>query len=130
MKFVHFAFVGLCGLALAHPGHDISQEIKERRDFKALSKHSDLSHCASKLRARGVEKRNHLRRSAMDSLLHRRTFASDLATDHNKTFSGITPNTPESLIFSGNRSCLLTPEVTDGPYCKSTTYLLSARLSG
>ena len=122
MKFTNLVFIALCALASAHPGHDVSQEIKERADFKAVSARSNLAHCASKFRTRGVEKRNYLRRSAMASSLSRRTLASDLATDHNKTLSGITPNTPEQVIFSGNRSCLLTPEVTDGPYCKSDQF--------
>lgn len=50
------------GLAVAHPGHDVTQEITERRDFLA-SNRNDLSHCADKLKARGLETRNIQRRS-------------------------------------------------------------------
>lgn len=121
MKFTGLALVALCAIASAHPGHDVSQEIKERAEFKALSRRSDLSHCASKLRVRGVNMRNHLRRSEMLKSLNRRTLSSDVATNHNKTLSGITLNTPEGVVFSGNNSCILTPEVTDGPYCKLRT---------
>lgn len=54
----------------------------------------------------------------MDRSLQKRSLASDLATDHNQTGCGVTLATPETTIFSGNNSCVLTPEVTDGPYCK------------
>jgi hypothetical protein len=30
-----------------------------------------------------------------------------------------TLETPTDIIFSGNNSCILSPEVTEGPYCKS-----------
>lgn len=55
----------LSGLASAHPGHDLTQEIAERRDFLGSVKRSDLSHCADKLKSRGVMERNVARRSAM-----------------------------------------------------------------
>ena len=39
------------------------------------------------------------------------------AVDHNKTgILDYSANTPESMIFSANTSCILTPTVTDGPY--------------
>ncbi|OBT84799.1 hypothetical protein VE02_06930 [Pseudogymnoascus sp. 03VT05] len=40
---------------VAHPGHDISQEIAERNAFLKNSARRDLSHCADSLRKRGVE---------------------------------------------------------------------------
>lgn len=51
-------------------------------------------------------------------------FRRDLATlevyeaiDHNKTrIVNYTMDTPETTIFSANTSCILTPEITDGPY--------------
>lgn len=55
----------LAGSAIAHPGHDLTQEIKERRDFLSTVKRTNLDHCASKLKARGVDKRNVQRRTAM-----------------------------------------------------------------
>jgi protocatechuate 3,4-dioxygenase beta subunit len=37
--------------------------------------------------------------------------------NHNKTdILDYSPNTPESVIFGGNTSAILTPTVTDGPY--------------
>lgn len=54
----------LTGAAIAHPGHDIAHETQERRDFLSSVKRTDLSHCAAKLQARGVDKRNVARRVA------------------------------------------------------------------
>lgn len=49
--------------ALAHPGHSLDHEIAARA---AYLKHAprDLSHCAEKLKARGVEQRSIERRNA------------------------------------------------------------------
>jgi hypothetical protein len=55
----------LAGLSSAHPGHDLTQEIAERREFLGAVKRADLSHCTEKLRARGVDKRNIARRAAL-----------------------------------------------------------------
>lgn len=49
---------------LAHPGHDTRHEIAERAAFMKNSKR-DLSHCAEKMKARGVEARNIQRRAAI-----------------------------------------------------------------
>jgi sulfur relay (sulfurtransferase) complex TusBCD TusD component (DsrE family) len=57
------------GFVAAHPGHDIKQEIAERREFLKTTKRADLSHCSEKLKARGVEKRNIARRTAMAKAL-------------------------------------------------------------
>lgn len=58
----------LLGQSLAHPGHSLDQEIAERSAYLAHSKR-DLSHCAAKMKARGVEARALNRRSnAVSSL--------------------------------------------------------------
>lgn len=54
----------LVSSASAHPGHDVSNEIEERATFFKAIRRSDLSHCAAKLEARGLAKRNTVRRSA------------------------------------------------------------------
>lgn len=48
--------------------------------------------------------------------LRARDFATVLATDHESNMTGITPETDPSVLFTGNNSCILTPEVTQGPY--------------
>jgi protocatechuate 3,4-dioxygenase beta subunit len=39
-----------------------------------------------------------------------------LATSHASNLTGITLETDPSILFTGNNSCILTPEVTEGPY--------------
>lgn len=46
----------------AHPGHDHAQEQDVRRSYMQHSK-KDLSHCAAKIKARGLEARNVKRRA-------------------------------------------------------------------
>ncbi|CAK7200289.1 hypothetical protein SEUCBS139899_002980 [Sporothrix eucalyptigena] len=111
--------------AIAHPGHDLTEEIAERRAFKASTRRSTLEHCAAKLQARGVEARNVARRAAAMKRLSARSLDSDLATDHNETSKGYSTNTPETELFSSNNSCVLTPEVTDGPYYVSGEFVRS-----
>lgn len=108
---------------LAHPGHNVQEEALERRSYLQTVKRADLSHCAAKLKARGVDQRNVARRTAAlekaraKRSLKKRTLTSVLATDHNQTSLGYTENTDAATLFSGNNSCILTPEVTQGPYC-------------
>ncbi|KAI0009577.1 aromatic compound dioxygenase [Xylariaceae sp. FL0662B] len=133
MRFATSVVSGLAVLAgsvVAHPGHDISQEIKERRDYLASVKRTNLDHCAPKLKARGVEKRNVERRAALlenarakRGLTKKRDLDSVLATNHNSTDFGYTPNTDAATLFSGYNSCILTPEVTQGPYYVGGEYV-------
>ncbi|KAM0327514.1 hypothetical protein ACHAQA_005804 [Verticillium albo-atrum] len=116
--------------AAAHPGHDISEEIAERRAYLGNIERASLSHCAAKLRARGVDQRNIRRRAAMLkdareklALKKKRDVDSVLATDHNKTDLGYTINTDADTLFSGQNSCILTPEVTQGPYYVGGEYV-------
>lgn len=112
------------GIAHAHPGHGLSEEIAERRLFLRSVQRPTLAHCAGKLRARGVEANNIARRSSavegkrLAKGLQRRSANSDLSTSHNSTDLGFSENTSISDLFASNGSCYLTPEVTQGPYCK------------
>ncbi|CAN8106025.1 unnamed protein product [Discula destructiva] len=121
----------LAGSAMAHPGHDHSAEVQQRRDFKAQSKVRDLSHCSAKLKSRGIEARNVARRQrALENAqasrgLKKRSLASVLATDHNATSLGYTAATNAATLFSGNASCILTPDVTQGPYYVGGEYIRS-----
>ncbi|KAI1631627.1 aromatic compound dioxygenase [Biscogniauxia mediterranea] len=132
---MYFTQTVVSGLALlsssviAHPGHDLTQEIAERREFLSSVKRTDLTHCAEKLKARGVTERNVARRSAMLEKarakrgLKKRDLDTVLATSHNATSLGYTPNTDATTLFSGNNSCILTPEVTQGPYYVGGEYV-------
>lgn len=117
------ALTSIVAVAVAHPGHDLSAEIAERAAFKQNSKRTTLSHCSEKLAARGVEKRNVARRSQGFNRMNKRDINSVLATDHNATETGYSKVTPESTIFSSENSCVLTPEVTVGPYYITGEYV-------
>ncbi|KAL2264364.1 hypothetical protein VTK26DRAFT_5790 [Humicola hyalothermophila] len=121
----------LAGLTTAHPGHSVAQEAAERREYLNTVKRTSLSHCADKFRARGIEARNIARRQALVEKtrqkrgLKKRDIGDVLATDHNKTSAGYTPNTDPATLFAGYKSCLLTPEVTQGPYYVAGEYIRS-----
>ncbi|KAH6657469.1 Intradiol ring-cleavage dioxygenase [Truncatella angustata] len=132
MRFAQTVVSGLTLLSssvLAHPGHDVTQEIAERREFLSSVKRADLSHCASKLKARGMDKRNVARRTAALGKarakrgINKRDLDTVLATSHNETSLGYTLNTDAATLFSGNSSCILTPEVTQGPYYVGGEYV-------
>ncbi|KAF7678220.1 extracellular dioxygenase [Alternaria burnsii] len=117
--------------SLAHPGESAAQHARdaaERRAYLANNKRS-LAHCDDTLKARGNDITMHARRSAMvEKLRAKRAIAQDkpylrirdldtvLATDHKSNMTGVTANTDPATLFAGNNSCILTPEVTQGPY--------------
>ncbi|KAK4148833.1 Intradiol ring-cleavage dioxygenase [Chaetomidium leptoderma] len=117
------------GLTAAHPGHDVAQEAAERRDYLQSAKRTSLAHCAGKLRARGTEARNVARRQAVIEKarqkrgLKKREIDTVLNTDHDKTELGYTRDTDPATLFAGYNSCLLTPEVTEGPYYVAGEYV-------
>ncbi|KAH9893788.1 aromatic compound dioxygenase [Xylariomycetidae sp. FL2044] len=124
---MHFSNV-VSGLALlagsvsAHPGHDITEEALQRREFLKTVKRADLSVCSEKLKARGMQDRQQERRAAAieaarakRGIHHKRDYDSVLATNHNLTSSGYTPDTSEEVLYA-TATCVLTPEVTTGPY--------------
>lgn len=113
---------------VAHPGHDHKAEALERRDNLAKMNRRSLDHCSEKLKARGVEARNAARRQAThDQLskraaLARRDLDTVLNTTHHSDLPGVTLNTDPATLFSGNSSCILAPETTQGPYYVSTSF--------
>jgi protocatechuate 3,4-dioxygenase beta subunit len=117
-----FLTLGLAMLASAHPGDDPTQELEEHRAFLASVEKKSLSHCAEKLKARGVTERNVKRRmqtvkEAREKRgIKKRDLEDVLKTNHNKTDFGYTPTTPADVLFEGANSCVLTPEVILGPY--------------
>jgi hypothetical protein len=128
-------FAVAASIASAHPGHDIAHEAAERREFLSSVKRSSLAHCAPKLRARGVEARNIARRSAQVNKarqkrsLKKRDADTALNTSHNKTDQGFSPCTAPSVLFASINSCVLTPEVTQGPYCKEIQFFVLGTFS-
>ncbi|KAL1619661.1 hypothetical protein SLS54_006598 [Diplodia seriata] len=106
---------------MGHAGHSLEHEIAARA---AYLRHAprDLSHCAEKLKARGVEQRAIERRSTKVQAMKAEVAAkkSELSlvanTSHLSNLT-VTPGTPgfEDLIFQ-NSSCVLSPEGEIGPY--------------
>ncbi|EFQ27291.1 hypothetical protein CGRA01v4_04350 [Colletotrichum graminicola] len=121
--------LALLSKAVAHPGHDLAEEIAERRAFLSTVKPSNLGHCANKLTARGFTARNIARRTfqvkqaRQKRNIKKRDSAGVLPTSHNATNLGYTLNTKAATLFSGSKSCILTPEVTQGPYYVSGEYV-------
>lgn len=121
---MHFAtaIVGAlaAGLVAAHPGHDHAAEQAVRNAALKFSKRS-LSHCADKIKARGLEARAVKRRSELAAAsmakrnLPKRDLTSLLNVTHHST-ADYTLDTSIETIFATNNSCVLSPEVTEGPY--------------
>ncbi|KAH7175277.1 Intradiol ring-cleavage dioxygenase [Dactylonectria macrodidyma] len=123
MRFSHLIIgLVLSGTAVSHPGHDICQEITERREFINSVERSSLAHCAEKLKVRGNDGRNIERRSAKIAEirekrgLKKRDLETVLGTSHDHTDEGYTMRTDAATLFAGNNSCVLTPEVAVGPF--------------
>ncbi|ROT37752.1 aromatic compound dioxygenase [Sodiomyces alkalinus F11] len=113
----------------AHPGHNINEELLERRSFLQSIEHRSLAHCAPKLKDRGIHERNVARRAALLEQhrekrgLKKRQVDDPLNTDHNRTDLGYTPDTDPETLFAGQNSCVLTPDVTQGPYYVGGEYV-------
>ena len=56
---------------------------------------------------------------------YKRSLDDVLEVDHESDLSGVTNNTAASTLFSSNSTCVLQPEVTEGPYCKCMWLLAS-----
>ncbi|KAI4609316.1 hypothetical protein J4E80_008565 [Alternaria sp. BMP 0032] len=130
------AATSLFSTVLAHPGetHDhakIKREIKARGLRAAAAKRS-LAGCQDTLKHRSLMQRSEERRAnTMDELRRKRgitakpkKYRRDLKqlqefekVNHNMTRTmDYTPGTLSSNIFTANTSCILTPELTFGPY--------------
>lgn len=116
------AVVLLPATILAHPGHDVTAEVAQRSAYMAQAERRSLSHCAAKLKERGLEQRSIARRQAHVERLRKkrslqvRDFRKALNTSHHST-QNYTSETPADILFAGNSSCVLSPETTEGPYC-------------
>ncbi|KAH6633643.1 extracellular dioxygenase [Boeremia exigua] len=112
--------------AVAHPGHDISEELAERAAYYASNDFRGLSHCAETLKSRQpamISRRKAVVQELREKRgLVKRTFEDVLNTDHHSNAS-VTPDSPDDVIFSGNASCILQPETTEGPYWVSGEYV-------
>ncbi|KAH6652363.1 Intradiol ring-cleavage dioxygenase [Truncatella angustata] len=113
-------------LVAAHPGADLKEELRERQEFIANSKRTNLGHCAAKHKARGIEQRAIARRHNVAMKNAKRGVLQRDPTDINKSHlsdAGFDNTTPLADIFAQNASCVLSPEETEGPYYVSGEYV-------
>ncbi|KAE8417724.1 Intradiol ring-cleavage dioxygenase [Aspergillus pseudocaelatus] len=121
---------GLASIVSAHPGHDVKAEAAERAAFlkNAPLRSRSLDQCATKLRARGQEQRNiarreqavkNLRRSmglqSRSHFLKARDLDTALNTTHHST-QDVDLSTDPNVLFADEATCILAPDVTQGPY--------------
>ncbi|KAG6361767.1 hypothetical protein INS49_009995 [Diaporthe citri] len=115
-------------MAAAHHNHDIKREQAMRRTLLEHTK-KDLSHCVAKIRRNGLEARNVKRRADQAAALIEKKGlmkgVRDLSALNTSHLSGedYTLDTPEETIFASNGSCVLSPEVTEGPYYVSGEFI-------
>ncbi|KAJ6088532.1 hypothetical protein N7486_009793 [Penicillium sp. IBT 16267x] len=123
--------VGLAGLVSAHPGHNVRTEAAERAAFLKSSsiQTRSLSQCASKLKARGLENKNVARREhAVKHIRRRRGLKNEsrflkardldtvVNTSHKSNLTNVDVSTDPSVLFKSEATCILGPDVTQGPY--------------
>lgn len=132
MQLTILTILGLLATSiLAHPGHSIIEEAAERAEYLSLKPRS-INSCTGKLHKRG-----HI----SNSIVRRREFAryarekrglslrADPAVQHQRqrrdfadydfpheSSGDISFGDDETLLFADNSSCLLQPEVTQGPF--------------
>ncbi|KAK3322909.1 Intradiol ring-cleavage dioxygenase [Apodospora peruviana] len=110
------ALLLLTGGALISAHGDARQEEAERRQF--LSMHTNnLNHCSTRHASNGLFdraiQRREIRAQSLQALQARQT--SSLGKSH-KSDKPFNSTTDPKLVFSGNNSCVLNPETTEGPF--------------
>jgi hypothetical protein len=112
--------------AIAHPGHDVQQEAAERLEWIQARSPKSVRSCAAQLKKRGhmdaaLARRQDMAKHArikrgLDATKQfaRRDFA-EYNISHASNLN-VTYGSDETLLFEDNSSCILQPEVTQGPY--------------
>lgn len=107
-----------------HPGHDPQHEAAERRECLKHNTRS-LAHCAADLKPREHEVVNLQRRQDLVRELRqkrgipshpRRDLDSVLRKSHHLNDTCLAVGTDPQDLFSDDSSCILQPEVTEGPF--------------
>ncbi|RAO65986.1 uncharacterized protein BHQ10_001998 [Talaromyces amestolkiae] len=131
LKTTASILLGIAVLSRAHPGHDVKVEAAERA--AALKGKRGLSGCTDNLKARGFEARNIARRELAVSKLRHKLAAKrqvqldtrDLSSLNTSHFSSLDVDfdTDPEVIFTSNATCILGPDVTQGPYYITGEYI-------
>lgn len=125
MRFIVALAAAAAVLVAGHPGHSVSDELIKRQEFLKSSKRTDLNHCAAKVKAREIEARAVARRKAAAEKKAKRGFIPRDLSDINKSHlsdADFGVDTPLDTVFASNSSCVLSPEETEGPYCKNRLF--------
>lgn len=135
-SFISIALLGLATLSVAHPGeHEERGEVTliQKREYQSTVRRS-LEKCARHLEARGHNDRAAARRRETverlrRDLLRKRLTVRDpdtvLNKSHEVTDGSITIDSPESVIFTNNSTCVLNPEGEVGPFYVLGEYVRS-----
>jgi hypothetical protein len=122
MRFIFALAAAAAVLVAGHPGQSIKEELQKRQEFIRNSKRTNLNHCSGKLKNREVEQRAIARRAALAQKKAKRGVITRDLSDGNKSHlsdADYTIDTPLGEVFASNASCVLSPEETEGPYCKN-----------
>jgi len=111
--------------ALSH-GDDPAREQLERRVFLEVHPTNNLDHCADKLKRSGLAQeaaRRRYRRAAslmaaedLHAVIRARQ-TSSVGKSH-KSDKAYTAKTDPAVVFADSNSCVLSPQATEGPFCK------------
>lgn len=118
LSLLTFGLIAVNG-ALAHPGHDIKAEAAERAQWIQARNPKSVRSCANNLRRRGHLESAIARRQEMANKVRakrnllRRDFA-EYNISHASDLD-VTLGSDETLLFADDSSCVLQPEVTQGP---------------
>lgn len=123
ISLAQIAAIGFVALTSAHPGEHHERDVgavMAKRTHQINTRRA-LDKCADKLEARGVNARALARRKATVERYSKKHYIRDtdtvLNTSHHYTGSvDITANSPEDVIFSSNKTCVINPEGEVGPF--------------
>lgn len=103
--------------ALAH-GKPESQEVRMARRALIENNKRAFDGCAATLARRDDAIK---RRSEWAQKLSKRTYGYEI--DHHSNLTGLTTENAESIVFSGEHTCVLAEDVTEGPYFVDGEYI-------
>ncbi|KAI9713191.1 MAG: hypothetical protein M1820_001176 [Bogoriella megaspora] len=116
-KLAVLAFAAVAVVVNAHPGHDPAEEIAQRAAYFSIPHHKRAI-------ARRQAHIQELQEQRSIKQLRARDYESVLNTTHHSNLTGLALDTDPSVLFaSDNSSCVLTPEVTEGPYYVEGEYV-------
>jgi len=127
LALVASVLVAAIDSALGHgDGRDHEREQAERRLFLEMNTGNSLEHCADKIKRSGLYEDAARRRykraaelmhpTALEAAIQARQ-TSSIGKSH-KSDKAFTAATDPALIFAGGNSCVLSPQATEGPFCK------------